>query len=339
MCINSCRYLHIPNGTRTLAYRVLGRRARTRQWFCESYPALDRLPRRWPQTVTDCILDRWPNGPVLWPQPAARYGATWTAAGAAQLEVFLTGTARTPQGFGEPDHDPARDRDHGWPACQIALSCGRGPVPWRCNSSGGPCPVAAARYGATAAGAAQLEVFLTGNRPYAAAPVLQWLSPIPPGTVTADCITWMARRPDGPVLWARPGTVTVHSSGGRPNLMSSWLGRPARASASVSPIQRGTEIAARDCVTWMARGPDGPVRWPRPGTVQHWQQRGQPSLKSSWLGLPLRACQCFSTQIIFGHGYPKDIHISDVDIHISDMDILYSDMDILRGTYLYISTS
>ena len=63
----------------------------------------------------------------------------------------------------------------------------------------------------------------------------------------------------------------------------------------------------------MARGPDGPVRWPRPGTVQ--QQWGQLSLKS-----------------ILGHGYPKDIHIS-------DMDILYSDMDILRGIYLCTSTS
>ena len=30
---------------------------------------------------------------------------------AAQLEVILTGTARARQGFGESDHDAARDRD------------------------------------------------------------------------------------------------------------------------------------------------------------------------------------------------------------------------------------
>ena len=73
-----------------------------------------------------------------------------TAAGAAQLEVFLTGTARTSQCFGESD--PARDRD------SRLYNLNGPPARW-------PCPVAAARYrdGATAEGVAQLEVFLTGT--------------------------------------------------------------------------------------------------------------------------------------------------------------------------------
>ena len=65
-------------------------------------------------------------------------------------EVFLTGTARTRQCFGESD--PAQDRN-------------RGPGLYYLNGQRArwPCPEAAARYGATAAGAAQLEVFLIGT--------------------------------------------------------------------------------------------------------------------------------------------------------------------------------
>ena len=83
-----------------------------------------------------------------WPCPvaAARYRAT--AALAAQHEVFLAGTARTRQCFGESD--PARDRDSG------LYSLNGLPARW-------PCPIAAARYGATAVGAAKLEVVLSGT--------------------------------------------------------------------------------------------------------------------------------------------------------------------------------
>ena len=93
-------------------------------------------------------------------------------------------------------------------------------------------------------------------------PVLQRVLSSPgqtPLTVTADCI--LAR-----------ATAWCNSKRGQPtgNLKSSYLGRPARASASVSPniIPPGTVTA--DCI--MACLPDGPVRWPRPGTVHHWQQ-------------------------------------------------------------------
>ena len=94
-------------------------------------------------------MARRPDGPVLC-RAAARYRDCATAAGAAQLEVFLTGTARTSQSFGESD--PAQDRN-------------RGPGLYHLNGPPArwPCPEAAARYGATAAGAAQLEVFLIGT--------------------------------------------------------------------------------------------------------------------------------------------------------------------------------
>ena len=84
----------------------------------------------------------------LCPEAAARYGAT--AAGAAHLEVFLTGKARTCQCFCESD--PARDRNRGQGLFNLNSPRAR----WLF-------PVAAALYGATAAGAAQLEVFLIGT--------------------------------------------------------------------------------------------------------------------------------------------------------------------------------
>ena len=99
------------------------------------------------ESVTaNCILASLPNGSVQWPLP----GTVQQQAGANlnQLEVFLTGTALTRQGFGECYHNPAQDRD-------LRLYNGP-PALW-------PSPVAAARYCATAAGAAQLEVFLTGT--------------------------------------------------------------------------------------------------------------------------------------------------------------------------------
>ena len=89
------------------------------------------------------------NGPTaLWscPVAAARYCAT--DAGAAQLEVFLTGTARMCSASVSLTHGPARDRNSRLYNGPQAL--------WSCR-------VAAARNCATAAGAAQLEVFLTGT--------------------------------------------------------------------------------------------------------------------------------------------------------------------------------
>ena len=131
---------------------------------------------------------------IIWPCPvaAARYGAA--AAGAAQLEVFRT--ARTRQCFGESN--PAWDRDS-------RLYIGP-PARW-------PCPVAAARYCAAAAGAAQLEVFLTGT-----ARMRQCFgeSYSARDCDPADCI--LARRPDGPVLWQRP--CTVQQQRGPPNMKS-----------------------------------------------------------------------------------------------------------------------
>ena len=87
------------------------------------------------------------NGPTaLWscPVAAARYCAT--DAGAAQLEVFLTGTARMCSASVSLTHGPARDRNSRLYNGPQAL--------WSCR-------VAAARYCATAAGDAQLEVFLS----------------------------------------------------------------------------------------------------------------------------------------------------------------------------------
>ena len=94
-------------------------------------------------------MARRPDGPFP-AVAAARYRDGATAAGSAQLEVFLTGTARTCQCFDESD--PARDRN-------------RGPGLYNLNGPRArwPCQVAAARYCATAAGAAQLEVFLIGT--------------------------------------------------------------------------------------------------------------------------------------------------------------------------------
>ena len=76
--------------------------------------------------TADSILASLPDGPVWWLLP----GSVQQQAGGNQLEVFITGTASTCQCFGESDHNPARDRDHG-------LYMGL-PTLW-------PCPVAAAR--------------------------------------------------------------------------------------------------------------------------------------------------------------------------------------------------
>ena len=153
----AARYGATAEGAAQLEVFLTGT-ARTRQCFGESDPARDRDSRLY---NLNGLPARWPCRTC--PVAAAQYGAT--AAGAGQLEVVMTGTARTRQCFGESqsDLDPARDRDSG--LCNGPLAR------W-------PCPVAAVRYSATAEGAAQLEVFLTAS-----------VSPIPPWTVTADCIT------------------------------------------------------------------------------------------------------------------------------------------------------
>ena len=93
-------------------------------------------------------------------------------------------------------------------------------------------------------------------------------------------------------LWPQPCMVQLEQQRGPPNLKSSWLGRPARARASVILIMN--HDSARDRDRGLYNGPrarwggDGPVLW-RSGTVQLEQQRGPPSLKSSWLGWPARA--------------------------------------------------
>ena len=92
-------------------------------------------------------MARLPDLPVLWSRPGMQV-QHWQQAGGAQLEVVLTETARTRQCFGESY--PAWDRDSGLYNLNVL------PARW-------PSSVAAARYGATAAGAAQLEVFLTGT--------------------------------------------------------------------------------------------------------------------------------------------------------------------------------
>ena len=95
-------------------------------------------------------MARLPDGPVRLPRP----GTVQQQRGprpAAQLEVVLTRTTRTRQCFGESD--PARDRD------SRLYNLNGLPARWPCRT----CPVAAAQYGATAAGAGQLEVVMTGT--------------------------------------------------------------------------------------------------------------------------------------------------------------------------------
>ena len=99
-------------------------------------------------------MARRPDGPVRWPLPTGPSTVQQQRGPrpAAQLKVFLTGTARTRHCFGESD--PARERHCDSGLYNLNGRPGAGPM---------ACPVAAALYGATVAGAAQLAVFLTGT--------------------------------------------------------------------------------------------------------------------------------------------------------------------------------
>ena len=117
------------------------------------------------------------------------------------------------------------------------------------------------------------------------APVLWWVRSRQGPWPQTEELEWPAGRM---ALSSGRGLAQCNSSaGGAPNLKSFWLGRPACASALVSPIPPGTVTVTADCITWMASRLYGPVLWQRPGTVQ--QQRGPSSLKSFWLGRPASA--------------------------------------------------
>ena len=123
----AARYCATAAGADQLEVFSLGRPARARASarvrLAREGGLYNGLPARWP-----CLV------------AAARYCCNCaTAAGADQLEVFLTGTARTRQSFG-PGASGSGRWPVQWPACPVALSCGRGQE--RCNSSG---PVVAAQ--------------------------------------------------------------------------------------------------------------------------------------------------------------------------------------------------
>ena len=85
-----------------------------------------------------------------------------------------------------------------------------------------------------------------------------------------------------------------------------WDAGPARASASVSPILPWTDSQDSDSRVYIARRPDGPVRWPRPDTVQ--QQAGAANWQHEvFLTGTARTRQCFRERICF---FPPVLHFS-----------------------------